>query len=151
MLGTRIPPPLLMLVMAIAIAAAGQLPPQLPLPSLWRHLVAGLLLVAGLGVTALGVQRFRAARTTIDPTRPDKATTLVATGIYRVTRNPMYLGFATMLMGWAVQWQSVWCMAFPVMFVGYINRYQIAPEESALRTKFGAEFDAYASKVRRWL
>lgn len=151
MLENRIPPPLVMLVTGIAIAAAGRLEPLIPLPPFWRHLLAGGLLLAGLGIVALGVMRFRAAGTTIDPTRPDQASTLVATGIYRFTRNPMYLGFATMLLGWSVLWRSVWGLALTAVFVGYIHRFQILPEERALRAKFGAEFEAFASQVRRWI
>ncbi len=113
--------------------------------------LAAALLVLGLTVTVLGVARFRAAGTTIDPTRPERAEALVVGGIYRHTRNPMYLGFATILLAWALQLGTAWAFAGPLLFVWFIDRYQIAPEERALRAKFAGEFDAYVRSVRRWL
>lgn len=151
MLDNRIPPPLMMLAVGVVMAGAAQLPPALGMPATWRIGLAGALLAAGLSVVALGVTRFRAVGTTIDPTTPQRASRLVIGGIYRFSRNPMYLGFATILLAWAAQLDSPWALAGPVLFVAFINRYQILPEEHALRHKFGAEFDAYAARVRRWL
>jgi protein-S-isoprenylcysteine O-methyltransferase Ste14 len=106
-----------------------------------------------LGITCslLGVASFRLARTTVNPMTPHASTALVVSGIYRVTRNPMYLGFLFLLLA-----QIVW-LANPVAllvapaFVVYLNRFQIVPEEIALRNRFGAEFNAYAAHVRRWI
>ena len=107
--------------------------------------------VLGITCSALGVAAFRRARTTVNPLVPDAATVLVVSGIYRVSRNPMYLGFLLLL--WA---EIVW-LANPVAllvapaFVLYLNRFQIGPEESALRSRFGAEFQSYSHRVRRWI
>ncbi|MEB0160908.1 isoprenylcysteine carboxylmethyltransferase family protein, partial [Pseudomonas sp. AH2 (2023)] len=90
------------------------------------------------------------SRTTVNPLRPDKAAALVSGGVYRVTRNPMYVGMMLLLVAWAVYLDSAWVLAGPVAFVAYITRFQIAPEERVLRAKF-ADFDAYAARVRRWL
>ena len=106
-----------------------------------------------LGVTCsvLGVASFRRARTTVNPMTPDATTALVVSGIYRVTRNPMYLGFLLLLLA-----EIIW-LANPVTFlvapafVLYLNRFQIGPEEIALRSRFGAEFHSYATRVRRWI
>lgn len=106
-----------------------------------------------LGVTCsvLGVAAFRRARTTVNPITPDATTALVVSGIYRVTRNPMYLGFLLLLLA-----EIVW-LANPVAFlvapafVFYLNRFQIRPEEIALRNRFGAQFHSYAAHVRRWI
>jgi protein-S-isoprenylcysteine O-methyltransferase Ste14 len=105
----------------------------------------------GVACSVLGVLSFRFARTTVNPMTPDATTALVVSGIYRVTRNPMYLGFLLLLVA-----EMVW-LANPVAFlvapafVLYLDRFQIAPEEIALRSRFGAEFDAYAANVRRWI
>ena len=105
----------------------------------------------GVACSVLGVASFRLARTTVNPMTPDATTALVVSGIYRVTRNPMYLGFLLLLLA-----ELVW-LANPVAFlvapafVLYLNRFQIGPEEVALRSRFGAEFHSYAAHVRRWI
>lgn len=115
---------------------------------LWLAATFGLL---GVACSVLGVASFRRARTTVNPLRPDAATTLVASGIYRLTRNPMYLGFLFLLLG-----EMAW-LANPVAllvvpaFVIYLNRFQIGPEENALRGRFGQEYVSYMSGVRRWI
>jgi protein-S-isoprenylcysteine O-methyltransferase Ste14 len=150
-LENRIPPPVVALTTAVAMWAVSFLAPFLSGGGLAQLALAMLLAGVGLAVAALGVLTFRVHRTTIDPTRPERATNLVVSGIYRYTRNPMYLGFALMLLAWATQLGSAWALAGPLLFVRYIGRFQISPEERALRTKFGSEFDKYSSRVRRWL
>ncbi len=87
----------------------------------------------------------------MNPIKPGAASSLVSSGVYRFTRNPMYLGLSVTLLGWAVflsNWLAL--LAVPV-FVLYINRFQIDPEERVLSSLFGAEYAAYKEKVRRWL
>lgn len=114
--------------------------------------VAGAL-VASLGgsVAFAGVVEFRRAQTTVNPIRPEGASALVVSGIYRLTRNPMYLGFVLILMGWMLALASLPGAAISVAFVWYMDRFQIPPEEAALRTRFGGVYDAYVLRVRRWL
>ena len=76
---------------------------------------------------------------------------MVSTGIYRVTRNPMYLGLSLVLVAWAVFLSSAWALLGVAAFVLYMDRLQIAPEERALSKLFGSEYTAYRAKVRRWL
>lgn len=116
------------------------------------QLVASLLLVAaGALVAAAGVAAFRRARTTVDPRDPAKSTELVASGIYRASRNPMYLGFLLLLAGWGVFLGNVLALAALPLFVGAMNRLQIRPEERALRARFGERYERYERTVRRWL
>ena len=90
-------------------------------------------------------------RTTVNPLRPEKASSLVTSGIFRLTRNPMYLGLA-LIVAAAAAWYGNLLGGFVVpMFVLYINRFQIVPEERALAAKFGTAFDAYRSRTRRWI
>ncbi|HPT16688.1 MAG TPA: isoprenylcysteine carboxylmethyltransferase family protein [Kiritimatiellia bacterium] len=103
--------------------------------------------VLGLG----GVATFLFARTTLHPERPQRASKLVTTGIYRISRNPMYAGLLCVLAGGALALGNALALLAPAAFVAYMNRFQIRPEERALREKFGAAFDAYAGAVRRWL
>jgi protein-S-isoprenylcysteine O-methyltransferase Ste14 len=106
-----------------------------------------------LGVTCciLGVASFRLARTTVNPMTPDATTALVVSGIYRVTRNPMYLGFLLLLVAEMVWLGNPIALSVAPAFVLYLNRFQIGPEEIALRSRFGAEFHSYAARVRRWI
>ena len=125
-------------------------PPVIPLQPTVRLALAGALAVTGVGFDLLGLLAFFRSQTTINPLRPAKASALVTGGIYRITRNPMYVGLAFLLTGWAAWLGSLWPFLGPALFVAYITRFQIAPEERILRRKFG-EFDAYAARVRRWL
>jgi protein-S-isoprenylcysteine O-methyltransferase Ste14 len=102
-------------------------------------------------VAVAGVLEFRRARTTVNPTTPQAATSMVRSGIYRHTRNPMYLGMLLVLAGWAVWLASLAAVAVLPVFVLYLNRLQIEPEERALASRFGADFEEYRRSVRRWL
>jgi len=115
---------------------------------LWMAAAFGLL---GVGFSLLGIISFRRARTTVNPTKPGAATALVVSGVYRFTRNPMYLGFLSLLLG-ELAWlgSPIALIAAPAL-VGYLNRFQIAPEECALRERFGSKFVAYTTRVPRWL
>lgn len=144
----RIPPPLVMLAFGAAMWAACGIPQ--PLDAAWA-LVAAALAAAGLGVAGGGVLAFRRARTTVNPLRPAEASTLVTGGVYRHTRNPMYLGMLLLLCAWAAFLASPWALLGPAGFALFITRFQIVPEERVLEPMFGAAFAAYKARVRRWL
>lgn len=146
----RIPPPVIGAAIALAMWAVATLLPVVEVPWVLRLSMAITLALTGLCFDVLGIVAFHRSRTTVNPLRPDRAAALVTGGIYRVTRNPMYVGMACLLLAWAVYLASVWALAGPAAFVAYITRFQVVPEERALRAKF-ADFDAYASRVRRWL
>jgi len=109
------------------------------------------IVVVGMVFSAAGIVAFRRARTTVDPTRPEAASSLVRSGIYRVSRNPMYLGLSLVLVAWAVFLASPWTLCGPAVFIFYMSRFQIAPEERALSRLFGSEYAWYQASVRRWL
>ncbi len=144
-------PPLVVLVVGMALAwlldCLVGASPATPVWFGWGASVVGL----GVAVAIAGVIEFRRASTTVDPMHPGRASALVSSGIYRVTRNPMYLGFALILVGWIVALRCLPALPIVAVFVLYLDRVQIPPEEAALRESFGAAFDAYASHVRRWL
>jgi protein-S-isoprenylcysteine O-methyltransferase Ste14 len=94
---------------------------------------------------------FRRARTTISPVKASAASSLVTTGVYRFTRNPMYLGLLLTLLAWAAFLFNPVALLFVPIFVLYINRFQIKPEERTLSALFGGEYGAYQERVRRWL
>ena len=108
-----------------------------------------VVLAVAMAVAANSVLRFRRAGTGVRPFTP--ATTLVATGAFRWTRNPMYCGMASFLLAWAAYLQSPLSVIGVLAFIGYITRFQIKPEERMLEKLFGGEFTAYRQRVRRWL
>jgi protein-S-isoprenylcysteine O-methyltransferase Ste14 len=146
----KIPPPLFGLLCAIGMwwSSSGL---QWEAVGTLRYSLAGLVLVVGLGFDALGLLAFRRARTTVNPLRPGKASALVATGVYRITRNPMYVGMALLLCGWAAMLGSLAALAGPLVFVLFITRFQIVPEERVLSAKFGEDYTRFCQQVRRWL
>ncbi len=113
--------------------------------------VALALLVIGQSISISGMMSFRRAKTTMNPIKPDTASSLVSSGVYRFTRNPMYLGLSVTLLGWAMFLANPLALLAVPLFVLYINRFQINPEERVLSSLFGAEYAAYKEKVRRWL
>jgi protein-S-isoprenylcysteine O-methyltransferase Ste14 len=146
----RIPPPVVGLAVAVLMWGVAGWPPGLAIAPGVRLTLALALTVAGLGFDLLGLLAFLRSRTSVNPLDPGKSSSLVTGGIYRVTRNPMYLGMALLLLAWAVHLSALWGFLGPVLFVAYITRLQIVPEERVLRSKF-SEFEDYASRVRRWL
>jgi len=150
-LENKIPP---LLVAALDAAAMWTMPPATQetaiVHSAWLP-ISVVALFFGISFCAAGVVSFKLAKTTVDPLTPDAASSLVRSGIYRFSRNPMYVGFAFLLIAWAAYLGSLWSLAGVVAFILYMNRFQIVPEESALSAKFPAEFAEYRLKVRRWL
>ena len=120
-------------------------------PPVWR--VGAALVVAAIGAAfdVAGILAFRRAKTTVNPMKPEKSAALVCTGVYRITRNPMYVGMVFILLAWAVYLASPWALFGPLVFAVYITRFQIKPEERVLAARFGAEFASYLARVRRWL
>jgi protein-S-isoprenylcysteine O-methyltransferase Ste14 len=150
-LDTRVPPPAVAAAAAVAMWGISRVTPLLQLPGDWRLAAAASIALAGMGFTVSGMIAFRRARTTINPTTPHKSSVLVDSGVYRITRNPMYVGLACVLVAWAVFLSSPWALLGPLAFVLYIGRFQIGPEERALEKLFGSEYAAYRARVRRWL
>ena len=107
--------------------------------------------VAGLVFAAAAMLRFRAARTTINPMDPGKASQLVTGGVYRLSRNPMYLGLTLLLIGWALWLGSASPWVVPPLFALVITVVQIVPEEQALGRLFGEPYAEYRRRVARWL
>ena len=147
----RIPPPIVGLLIAAAMWAVSSRGPSIPMSDAFRLPVAALLAATGLSFDVLGFLAFRASRTTINPLKPERASALVTGGVYRITRNPMYVGLAVVLTAWAVYLSAVVPFLGPVLFVAYITRFQIRPEERILAGLFGDEYARYAARVRRWL
>ena len=147
----KVPPPAVAVLLGAAMWFVSDSGPSIELPWVARLLA---LVLGGLSGTALalaGDLAFRRARTTINPFRPQNTSSLVTSGVYRVTRNPMYLGLLVALFGWCVFLGSAFGLLGPVAFVAYITRFQIIPEERVLLAKFGSAYSEYLQNVRRWV
>ncbi|HSD69100.1 MAG TPA: isoprenylcysteine carboxylmethyltransferase family protein [Woeseiaceae bacterium] len=147
----KIPPLLLAVLVALLMWLLATYLPVIIVNRLLAGIAAGCLGIGGIICIVLGVMQFRTSRTTVNPMRPEQASTLVTGGIYKRTRNPMYVGMLLLLLGWAAWLGSAYALALPVLFVLYMNRFQIVPEETALQARFGDAFLAYCERVRRWL
>lgn len=107
--------------------------------------------IVGLAVTLVAVRSFFTAATTVNPMKPDQADKLVTTGWYKISRNPMYVGLLMMVIGYALWLQNPSAFIGVVLFVFTITIFQIKPEEKVMEEKFGDEYTAYKTRVRRWL
>ncbi|MDO4789365.1 MAG: isoprenylcysteine carboxylmethyltransferase family protein [Porphyromonas sp.] len=114
-------------------------------------LLAGVFIVVGGCVALAGVIAFRKAQTTVNPYKIEESSALVASGIYALSRNPMYLGMAIMLVGWAFGLGEMLTLLGVLGFMVYMTYFQIRPEERALKAKFGKSFEEYCQKTGRWI
>ena len=113
--------------------------------------IVAVLVLVGLALDFSGLLSFRKARTTFNPLAPSRSKVIVQSGLYRYTRNPMYLGMVLELLGLCVFLANPLTLAAVVVFVAYITRFQIIPEERLLLGKFGEPYALYTRKVRRWI
>lgn len=150
-LENRIPPPAVGALIAFLMWSLSALGPGLPIAPWVSYLLTALFAVAGVAFDLLGILAFRASRTTINPLKPERASALVTGGVYRVTRNPMYVGLALLLLAWASYLSALLPFVGPVLLVLWITRFQIQPEERVLQGIFGEAYSSYAARVRRWL
>jgi protein-S-isoprenylcysteine O-methyltransferase Ste14 len=150
-LENRIPPPLVALIAAVLMWAVAQGTPATPIGDTLRIVIALTLAASGGLSAALGFRAFGRAQTTVNPIKIDEASALVTKGIYRYTRNPMYLGLALFLLGWGVYLSAPWAVLVLIAFVLFITRFQIIPEERILRAKFGTAYTIYQQRTGRWL
>ncbi|MBT3147362.1 isoprenylcysteine carboxylmethyltransferase family protein [Neptunomonas phycophila] len=110
-----------------------------------------IFMVLAITFGVAGVLCFRRHKTTVNPMFPRESSALVTDGVYRATRNPMYFALLCVLFAWWCYLTNVWSLTGCVLFVLYMNRFQIEPEERVLASKFGEAFNAYKAEVRRWI
>jgi len=151
LLELKVPPLLLTAVFAALIFGARAAWPRAVLPLPGHRVAAAVLGGAGLALLLGAALQFRRARTTLDPRDPARATRFVAAGLYRFTRNPMYLGMALVLLGAAAWTAQAVALLLVAVFVAWLTAWQIRPEERALAERFGASYTDYTRRVRRWL
>ncbi len=150
-LETRVPPLVILVFCAALIWLAPDISQMAPLTIPFAAPLAIGLGLAGGAIAIEAIARFVRARTTVDPRDPAKAARLVTDGIYRFTRNPMYLGMALFLGAFSVWRADLLGLLAAPMFVAYIDRFQIVPEERALGELFGGAYSDWCARVRRWI
>lgn len=148
----KVPPMLLAAVLALLAWALDLWVPGPRLRDLpGQGILAAILAGAGLGILMAGALALGLARTTLDPLHPERAARLVASGVYRFTRNPIYLGALGVLAGFVLYLGQPLGLGLLPFWVWYITRFQIRPEETAMHERFGAAWIVYSTRVRRWI
>jgi len=147
----KIPPVLVTTVFVMLMWLVSQLTPEFPISPKLRISLMLLFSMAGAYVGLAGVDAFRKAGTTVNPLTPETSSTLVVSGIFRRTRNPMYLALLLVLIAWGIYLANLYALVITTGFILYMTCFQIKPEERALEKSFGAEFIDYKETVRRWI
>ncbi len=147
----KIPPAVLVVIIAAGMWGVSFISPNLYFAIPGVGWLSTALAVVGVCLVILGVWAFKVAGTTLDPRIPEKSANLVVSGVYRYSRNPMYLGFFLTLCAWGLFLGSVYSLFFLPAFIIYMNRFQIVPEERFMQEKFGESYSEYNAAVRRWI
>ena len=113
--------------------------------------MAILFAISGIVLVVISMLAFRRASTTVDPFHPEETSHLVVDGVFRYSRNPMYVSLLLVLISWAIWLGSIYNVAVLALFVTYITFFQIKPEEEAMRFLFGESYEHYCAKIRRWI
>lgn len=146
-----IPPPLVVAIIGAAMWGVDRWLAFGRFEFAWQRPLALALLIAGLLLMVVAVISFVSAKTTVNPLKPSRASSLITTGAFKYSRNPIYLGDLLVLVALAVWLGNVVNVALLAVFVWYLTRFQIIPEERALTSLFGESYVQYCSRVRRWL
>lgn len=149
MLNNKIPPVVVVVFFAAVMALIAHYT-AIDFTAFITYLALGLVAI-GCFFCIAGVVSFRLAKTTVNPSKPAQASALVTTGVYKISRNPMYVGFAFILASWGGWLTSLWALLCVWGFIFYLTRFQIIPEERALLKIFGQGYREYKSRVKRWL
>lgn len=147
----KVPPLIVVALTALAMWGLSRLFPSATFELPGSGIASLAMALLGAAIALAGVIAFRNSRTTVDPRTPDAASTVVIGGIYRISRNPMYLGFLFVLTGWGVYLSNATAALLLPAFVAYLNAFQIKPEERILLAKFGPRFAEFMESVRRWV
>ena len=149
---TKIPPPIIMLFFGALIYFEDKyFPISVSIEFDEQRIVTICNFIVGACIMALGMLEFGKVKTTVDPLRPERSSSLVNSGIFRFTRNPMYLGMVVLLIAWCCKLGDLLGLLIIPFFMWYMTVFQIKPEEEAMQKLFGDEFLNYKNKVRRWL
>ena len=145
----KIPPPILVLILVVSSFLSSKKIDVIHIPH--QTLVSILILLIGILILIIPVTKFIKYKTTIDPIEFKKVNKLVTSGIYKYSRNPMYLGLLLIVISSSILYLNIFSVSTPIFFYYWINRFQIQREEIFLTEKFGKEYLSYKTKTRRWI
>jgi protein-S-isoprenylcysteine O-methyltransferase Ste14 len=148
-LNTKIPPPIVTATFGLIIYFSKSFSPVYSFEN--SNMISVIFLLFGLGIFSAAVQSFKKHKTTINPLSPDKASSLVNSGIFSYSRNPMYLGMLLILLAVSFKFNISGGLFISFLFKIYITKFQIIPEEEAMVKLFSEEFIAYKNQTRRWI
>jgi len=147
----KIPPPIVFFITAASMWIIALITPTLSYPFPFQKTIAIVLSIIGGIFGISSILTFVFLRTTLNSVQVDTVSSLVNSGVYSITRNPMYLSLLFVILGWACILSNILALIVIPMYVLYMNHFQIIPEEIALESKYGDSFIQYKTKVRRWL
>ena len=146
---TKIPPPIVTLVSALLIFFSKELFPNYAFD--YQSMLSIVIFISGLIILISAVSLFKKKETTVNPMNPEKASSLVVDGVFKHTRNPMYLGMSVVLLSISIQFYLIGGLLIVSLFVAYITAFQIIPEEEAMEENFGEEYLSFKRSTRRWI
>ena len=145
----KIPPPLLVLILVVSNYFSSKKIDLILIPN--QNIISFIIFLIGLIILINPIVRFVKSKTTIDPIKFKKVNKLITSGIYKYSRNPMYLGLLMIVISTSIFYLNIFSVATPMLFYFWINRFQIKREEIFLTEKFGKEYLLYKVKTRRWI
>ena len=148
-MNNKIPPPIITLICGLGIYFSRPLFPKYNYIS--TDIIAASFLLLGIITLITAVLSFRRQSTTVNPLQPEKASSLVVSGIFKYSRNPMYLGMLLILISMTIKFNFIGGILMIFTFIAFITKFQIIPEETVLERLFGKEFIRYKKKTRRWI
>ena len=148
-MNNKIPPPLVTIFFGCCIYFSKDF--FLTINTQVLTLFSYVLFLLGFGILFTAARSFKEYKTTINPIKIETASSLVVSGIFNYSRNPMYLGMALILLGLSLKFNLIGGLIFTALFIIFITNFQIKPEEKVMLKIFGEEFVNYKDKVRRWL
>ena len=146
---TKFPPPLVALTSGFLIKYTKSIFPNIEIKN--KIIFGSFMITSGLIIILSAIILFKKYKTTITPLKPSKATKLIVNGVYKFSRNPMYLGLLLVLIGVSIMLNPIGGIFFIPLFILYLNYFQIIPEENAMIQLFEGEFLKYKRNVRRWI
>ena len=148
-MNNKIPPPIITLICGLGIYFSRPLFPKYNYISI--DIIAASFLLIGIIILITSVLSFKRQGTTVSPLQPEKASYLVVSGIFKYSRNPMYLGMLLILISMTIKFNFVGGILIIFAFIAFITKFQIIPEETVLEKLFGKEFIEYKKKTKRWI
>ena len=146
---TKIPPPIVTLIFGLSIYFSRGIFQAVEIE--YSFYIGILLLLGGFTILISAARSFKKDKTTINPLSPEQATKLVTDGIFKYSRNPMYLGMTLVLGSMAVFFNLLGGVILIALFCLYITKFQIIPEERAMSNLFSQDFNKYKQATRRWI